>query len=102
MSKRIRGIFVSNWENGKVVTPCDLDTITGKLFSKTADVGDLGYLESEKFYVDGDEDGDEYDVCPDCHEYILKMNPGIKEPVCSNPDCDSNSISLHLKETDHE
>jgi len=97
-NKRIEGIFVSNWDGGKVVTPCYLDLITGELFSKTTNVGDLGTLESEKFYA-GDEDGDEYDVCPDCHEYILKseMNPGIghdlnEEPVCSNPDCDSNSL----------
>ena len=100
--KRIDGLFVSNWSEGKVVTPCRLDPITGELFTKSANVGDLGTLESEKFYVGGDEDGDEYNVCPDCHEYILKtvMNPGIshglnEEPVCSNFDCDSNSQSLH-------
>ena len=95
--KRIVGTFVSNWERGKVVTPCYLDTITGELFPKTANVGNFGTLESEKFYVDGNEDGDEYDICPDCHEYILKteMNPGIghnlnEEKVCSSPDYDSN------------
>ena len=92
----IKGTFVSNWDDGKVVTPCELNLKTGELFTKSATVGNLGTLKSEKFYVDGDEDGDEYDVCPDCHEYILRseMNPGSghdldEEPVCSNPDCDS-------------
>lgn len=94
--KKIKGIFVSYWSDGKIVTPCYLDTKTGELFPETVDVQDMGTLEREKFYVGDSEDGDEYDVCPVCHEYVLKsvMNPGIghdlnEEQVCSNPDCES-------------
>ena len=91
----VKGHFVSVWEEGHVVTPCELDEDTGELFPDTVDVGDLGSLEKEFFQTPDEE---EYPVCPTCHGFILKtvMNPGIghdlnEEKECSNPACESHS-----------
>ena len=87
---KIKGQFVSVWTDGTVQTPCELDPVTGELFPETVEVSDLGSLEREYFQTP---DGD-FEVCPDCHGYILKtvVNPGIghtlnEEQVCSNQDC---------------
>jgi len=90
----IKGSFVSVWEKGTVQTEGTLDTETGAVTAKSVDTGDLGSLEREYFE---DKDGNEYEVCTECHSYILKseMNPdkvgnGLHEDkVCSNPDCES-------------
>jgi hypothetical protein len=43
------------------------------------------------------ETGDEHEICPECHECILKtiMDEGVgkslfERTVCSNPDCENN------------
>ena len=90
----MKGTFISNWSEGKVITACTLNKRSGELSPDTVDVQDLGTLESEKFIADN---GDEFDVCPDCHEYILKTVVGDRADqsygeyqVCSNPDCNFN------------
>lgn len=94
MSK-IKGSFVSVWEQGTVQTEGTLDTSDGEVTAKSVDIDDLGSLEREYFE---DKDGNEYEICTTCHNYILKteMNPGTghdlnEEQVCSNPDCESHN-----------
>ena len=87
----MKGTFISYWSEGKVATPCTLDIQSGELSPDTVDAGDMGILESEKFVADN---GDEFDVCPDCHSYIMKtviddradLSYGEYQ-VCSDPDC---------------
>lgn len=89
----IKGKFVSEWDYGIVVTSASLDTETGEVTTEPVEAED-GVLEREYF-----EDQDtEYEVCPICHEYIMKteMNEGVgkhlhEEKVCSNPDCEYRS-----------
>lgn len=93
----IKGTFTSEWDEGTLTTACTLDTETGELFPETADTGDtdLGSLISEKFVADN---GDEYEVCMVCHEYIKKgkMVPGrtgkqlYEEQQCMNHGCESH------------
>lgn len=90
----IKGQFVSVWEEGVVQTHCELDPSTGEVFPDSVDTVDLGTLEREYFET---KDGDELEVCPTCHGYILKtvMNPGIghdlnEENECSDPECESH------------
>lgn len=90
----LKGSFVSVWEQGTVQTEGTLNTKTGQVTAQSVESGDLGSLEREYFE---DQDGNEYEVCTECHEYILKavMDPdkvgkGLSETkVCANPDCDS-------------
>ena len=78
-----------------MTTPCRLDLNSGELFPEIVDApDDLGNLEREYFE---DKQGEEYEVCTACHEFILKavMNPGIghdldEEMECSNSDCESH------------
>lgn len=95
MSKRIKGQFVSVWEEGTVSTSCKLDPSTGEVFPESVDTVDLGSLEREYFQA---RDGEELEVCNTCHGFILKtaMNPGIghdlnEEEECSDPDCESHN-----------
>jgi hypothetical protein len=92
----IKGQFTSVWSNGSVTTSCTLNPSTGELSPEVVEeTEDLGCLEREFFQTP---DGEEYEVCPICHEFITKiaMIPdatgiGIHEsPVCSNPECDYN------------
>lgn len=90
----LKGTFISVWDNGSVRTPSTLDTETGEVTTNSVDVNDdLGTLMEEVF--EDEEDGEEYDICPECHEYILHtcMEPGIVHNLdevkrCKNPDCD--------------
>ena len=93
MSKILKGQFVSVWEQGSVSTYAELDTEKGEVIEiQIANTKDMGFLEREYFQ---DRAGIEYEVCTECHSYILKteMNPdnvgkGLHEDkVCSNPDC---------------
>jgi hypothetical protein len=89
----LTGSFTSLWDNSSITTQSTLDTDTGKLNTETVNdiPNDLGSLIKETF-ICGD---DSYEVCPVCHEYILKtvINPdqvgnGLsEEQVCSNSDC---------------
>jgi hypothetical protein len=88
----IIGKFVSVWDDGVVETACTLNTDTGELSPDTVDTGDMGTLKREYFE---DHKGNEYPVCPTCHEYITKKVMGDRADrsygeidVCSNPDCE--------------
>ncbi len=97
MAKNIeKGVFRSEWSDGSVIeTPATLNLKTGELTVKNSnDDSDHGNLVSEEFE---NEDGDTYDVCDCCHEYVMKsvMVDGIghcvdEDFVCSNKHCDSN------------
>jgi len=92
----IKGTFVSIWDNGSVRTPATLDTETGEVTTDSVDAGDdLGTLMEEWF--EESETGDEHEICPECHEFILKtvMKPGVGKTldevkVCPNPYCENN------------
>jgi hypothetical protein len=88
----IHGIFHSIWDDGiDISTPATLDTETGEVIAEAADIENLDILVREYFE---DEEGEEYEICPECHEFILKsvMKDGIGHSynevrVCSNLDC---------------
>ena len=94
--KIITGVFVSVWSDGSEIrTPGALNLSTGEVNATMSDTDPDGSLVREYFK---DKDGEEYEVCTTCHEYILKtaINPGIghdlnEEQVCSNPDCNSHN-----------
>lgn len=90
----IKGKFISVWDEGIVTTNATLDPQTGHIDAESVEVGDLGNLIEELFE---DENGDEYNVCPECHEYILKCvmednphNNTVLDEVerCSDVNCD--------------
>jgi hypothetical protein len=88
-----KGTFISIWDNGSIRTPAELNTETGEISTTSVDADGMEHLMEEIFE---DEEGEEYDVCPVCHEYILKvvMKEGVgktlyEEQVCSNPDCEN-------------
>ena len=92
----IEGTFVSVWDDGtEIRTNATLDEETGHIEAEQSDDPcDHGSLVREYFE---DEDGEEYEVCPECHEYIMKtvMLDGIGQcldecRVCSDPDCINN------------
>jgi hypothetical protein len=89
----IKGTLISVWSNcGEIRTKAKLYA-DGSIVTDAVEISDPGVLESERFE---DENDDEYTVCPDCHEYILKsvmqednrIQACYDEVlVCSNPDC---------------
>jgi hypothetical protein len=89
----IKGTFTSVWDDGvEITTPATLDTETGEVCADPAEVENLDILVDEHFT---DEKGEEYTICPECHEYILHtcMEPGIGHNLdevrrCKNPNCD--------------
>lgn len=94
----MKGTFVSVWDGGiEIRTPAELDEATGEVTTESVEPGDVETLDREYFesseFVNA---GEEYEVCPDCHEYILKvvMKEGegktlYEAQVCSNPDCEN-------------
>lgn len=90
----IKGKFVSEWDYGTVETAGTLDMKTGEITTESVEAKD-GVLERE--YFEG-QDGEEYEVCSTCHEFIMKteINEGVgkqlhEDRVCSNPDCESRN-----------
>ena len=91
----MKGTFTSIWDDGiEIITPAVLNTETGEITSEAAEVDNVDVLVREFFT---DEDDNEYEICPECHEFILKsvMKDGIgsnydEVSVCSNPDCENN------------
>lgn len=88
--------FVSVWAMGDFETDCEVDLETGFISNIGQDDGteDRGCLIREFVRT---EDGEEYDVCEDCHEYILQsvmvddqFKNYTEEFQCKNPMCDSN------------
>ena len=90
----MKGTFVSVWDGGtEIRTPAELDLSTGEVITESVEAGNVEILDREYFES---ETGDELDICPDCHTYILKavMKEGIGHTltevfVCSDPDCDN-------------
>lgn len=88
------GTFVSVWDDGtEIRTPAILDETSGAIDAETADVENVDILQREYFESS---DCEEYEICPECHEYILKtvMRDGVGHTynevrVCSNPDCEN-------------
>ena len=88
--------YTSIWDNGsEVITHCFYDPKTGEVTPEVSK-GRIpeGSLVREYITL---ADGDELDVCMDCHGYTLKsvMQSGISHnydevQVCSDPDCPSN------------
>jgi hypothetical protein len=90
----MKGTFVSIWDEGSIRTPAELNEETGEISTESVDADGMEHLMEEWF--EDNETGDEYEVCPECHEYILKvvMKEGVgktlyEAQVCSNPDCDN-------------
>lgn len=89
----LKGTFTSVWDGDvEITTPAELDTETGEVTTEAVEAGDVDTLDSEYFT---DENGNEYEICTECHEYILHtcMEPGIGHNLdelkrCKNPDCD--------------
>jgi hypothetical protein len=88
----MKGTFVSVWDGGSEIrTNAVLNTETGEVIAESVDAGDVENLDREYFQSNED---DEYEICPECHEFILKtvIDEGIgkslfERQVCSNPDC---------------
>jgi hypothetical protein len=101
------GLFTSIWDGGReITTVATLDTETGYLQTESTDedIEDLDILDSEKFV---DDEGNEYNVCLDCHFHVLKEkditdtdDEGNELPeiagvmICSDPYCESNWVSV--------
>lgn len=90
----LKGTFVSLWDEGTISTPAELDTETGEVTTESVDVNNFEHLNEEWF--EDKEDGEEYEVCTVCHEFILKtiMDEGIgksliERQICSDPDCEN-------------
>ena len=89
-----KGTFTSVWDGDtEVTTPAELNTETGEVTAEAVEADDVDILDREYFT---DEDGEEYPVCSECHNFILKaiMDESIgkslfERQVCSDPDCDN-------------
>lgn len=82
----LKGVFQSIWEEGLIENQATLNLengeITVNLISDDNQGIEYQHLICEKF-IDSEEN--EYDVCPHCHEYILKTENEKK--VCAG-DCE--------------
>jgi len=88
-------MFVSVWDGGtEIRTSGCYDPKTGRVESQKTSDAPVKVLDRE--YIEF-LNGDEMDVCPVCHEYVLKT--AMKEAdgtnleqveVCSNPDCENS------------
>jgi hypothetical protein len=69
----IKGTLTTEWDNDEIIeTVATLNLKTGEIVSESVEVDEsFETLEREYFT---DEDGEEYDVCPECHEFILKYS----------------------------
>ena len=89
-----KGTFTSVWDGIEITTPAELDLETGEInILETVNADGLEILDEEFFT---DEDGKNYNVCPECHEFITKtfMVEGTGKTLheitgCSNPDCEN-------------
>ena len=97
----MKGTFTSYWSNGEIITtPAELDEKTGEVVAETSDakLNNKSVLVSECFT---DEDGNDYEVCCECHSYIEKtiMVDGIGKSlnevrVCSDYNCNNGEGNL--------
>ena len=87
-----QGTFVSSWDSDEVIsTPATLDLHTGAIEAEVSPVSPKGSLIEEYFEED---EGKQYNVCPECHNYILKttMEEGVGKHLheitkCTDEDC---------------
>lgn len=89
--------FSSVWNGGDevVTTDCMYDPKTGYVEPEiSTEEPPIGVLDREYITLDNDE---EKEVCPDCHEYVLKTVVGDRSDLsygemeeCPNEDCPSN------------
>ena len=90
----LKGTFTSVWDDGfEIDTPAELDDETGNVFTQPVYVDGVDILDREYFT---DENGKEYDICPVCHEYILKTEMVertgkqlIERTGCTDENCDN-------------
>lgn len=78
----ILGTFISVWDGGmEISTPAELHEETGEISTESVDVEglDLEILEREYFV---NQHGGEFEVCTECHSYILN-----DKGRCSDPNC---------------
>ena len=94
----MKGTFISVWDNGSEIhTNAVLNTETGEVIADSVEAGNVENLSTEYFQSNEFFNaGEEFEVCPECHEYILKvvMKEGVgktlyEDKVCSNPDCEN-------------
>jgi hypothetical protein len=86
----IKGIFISNWDdNIEISTYAELDEQTGEIIAESVDV-DVDILNSEVFIS---ETGETFEVCPECHSFILKTVIENEVKLCSNPDCENSEFN---------
>jgi phospholipid N-methyltransferase len=89
-----KGNFISVWDEGTVITSAILDEKTGSVETNSIEVNNnFNHLIEEVFET---EEGDEYDICPECHEFVLKsiIEEGVgkslhERRICSNPECNN-------------
>jgi len=89
----IKCTFTSEWDDGSIVTtPCVYDDVTGQTDPEVSN-GPVptGMVLREYITLP---DGDELEVCHDCHEYVLRPVVGERADLsygeyqeCLNPDC---------------
>lgn len=91
--------FTSVWDDGSVVTtPCEYDPETGRTDPEVSKAEPPQGVPVREYITLPD--GDELDVCPDCHEYVLKTVVGDRADLsygeykeCPNPDCPDTDIT---------
>ena len=89
----IKCSFTSVWDDGSVVTtPCTYNPETGQTNPEVSN-GTIptGMVEREYITLD---DGEEVEVCHDCHDYVMKTVMGDRADLsygeyneCSDPEC---------------
>ena len=90
----LKGTFTSIWDGDvDITTPAILDTETGEVTTESVEADDVDILDREYFT---DEDDNEYEVCTECHNFILKsaIKEGISKTldevqVCSDSECEN-------------
>ena len=69
----IKGTLTTEWDNGEsIVTVATLDLETGEVVRESVEV-DESFEILDREYFTGQENN-EYDICPECHEYVLKYS----------------------------
>jgi hypothetical protein len=90
---KVGGLFVSVWQDGSIIeTTATLNTETGEITTTQSNIPD--HILERQYFENQD---DIFEVCTECHEYILKaqmipdpVGKGMSEEMaCSNPNCDS-------------
>lgn len=94
----MKGTFISVWDGSTVIrTSAKLNTSTGEITTKSINVDNLDLENLDREYFESSEflnSGEEFEVCPECHAFILKtvIKEGIGKTlnevlVCFDPDC---------------